>query len=142
MPMHEIENPLTSADGLFALQPLVLYDGECVFCASYVKMYRARASLGRLTLLDARAIDPAVRAALMARYDLNEGMLFVEGGTVYHGADAVHALALVTSGSGLFNKANAAIFRSKPLARFLYPALKFGRRVTLFLRGRRLIPAQ
>jgi predicted DCC family thiol-disulfide oxidoreductase YuxK len=126
-------------EDLTALQPLVIYDGDCIFCASYVKMYRARKSLGDFRLLDARTIRPDLRSELMRRYDLNEGMLFVEGGVVYYGADAVHALALVTSGSGLFNKVNGAIFRSKALSRLLYPVLKAGRRLTLFLRGKSMI---
>lgn len=131
---------LAAAADIFALQPLVVYDGDCIFCANYVKMYRARESLGAVALIDARAIAPDVRAGLMRLYDLNEGMLFVEGGVVYHGADAVHALALVTSGSGLFNKINGAIFRSRTLSKVLYPVLKAGRLAVLVLRGKRLIP--
>jgi predicted DCC family thiol-disulfide oxidoreductase YuxK len=126
-------------EDLVALQPLVVYDGDCIFCANYVKMYRARESLGRIKLMNAREIDEPIRADLMKQYDLNDGMLFVEGGKVYHGAEAVHALALVTSGVGWFNKINGAIFRSKSLSSALYPLLKAGRRLTLFVRGKKSI---
>lgn len=89
--------------------------------------------------MNAREIDEPIRADLMKQYDLNDGMLFVEGGKVYHGAEAVHALALVTSGVGWFNKINGAIFRSKSLSSALYPLLKAGRRLTLFVRGKKSI---
>jgi predicted DCC family thiol-disulfide oxidoreductase YuxK len=126
-------------DDLQAFAPLVIYDGDCLFCASFAKMYRARDSLGPLTLLNARDIEEPLLGLLMARYNLNEGMLFVEGGRIYFGADAVHALALVTSGSSLFNRLNGVIFRSPRLARLLYPVLRAGRNASLALRGKRQI---
>jgi predicted DCC family thiol-disulfide oxidoreductase YuxK len=123
-------------DELHAFAPLVIYDGDCMFCASFAKMYRARESLGPLTLWNARDIEQPLLGLLMARYNLDDGMLFVEGERIYFGADAVHALALVTSGSSLFNRLNGAMFRSPKLARLLYPVLRAGRNASLALRGK------
>ncbi len=99
-------------------------------------MYRAKESLGALTLWNARELSEDLRNSIGANYDLNEGMLFVNAGHLFHGADAVHALALVTSGSTYLNRLNASIFRSQTLSKMLYPLLKLGRRLTLFLRGK------
>ena len=51
-------------------------------------------------------------------------------------------MSLLTSRSGLLNRAIAAVFRSPRLARLLYPAMRLGRRVTLALLGRSTIRLQ
>jgi predicted DCC family thiol-disulfide oxidoreductase YuxK len=133
---------ITSADTLASLDdlrrhsPVIIYDGDCIFCENYVRLYRARQSLGRIMLLNARELPEALKLDLKRSYDLNEGMLFIEGERVYFGADAVHALALVTSSSTIFNRLNGMVFRSKRLSRLLYPLLKFGRQMTLLVRGK------
>lgn len=114
--------------------PTVIYDGECPFCANYVTYYRLKQSLGNLRLVDARSLSPEDMRRL-GSFDLDEGMLFILDGKIYHGADAVHALALMTSGAGFFNKLNAFIFRRKWLATLLYPALRLGRAVALKAKG-------
>lgn len=114
---------------------LILYDGECIFCQNYVRFFRLRDTIGAVDLIDARSDDPRVAKYWREGYDLNEGMIFVHKGRVYYGADAVHVLSTLSSGSGLFNRLNAAIFASPKVSRLLYPALKLGRRLTLRARG-------
>ncbi|MEZ0497948.1 DCC1-like thiol-disulfide oxidoreductase family protein [Sphingomonas sp. IW22] len=118
---------------------LIVYDGECVFCQNYVRFFRLREAIGPVELLDARSGDPRVEALWRQGYDLDEGMVFAHRGRVFHGAEAVQVLASLSSRSGLFNRLNAAIFRSPAVARMLYPALKLGRRATLMARGRSLM---
>jgi predicted DCC family thiol-disulfide oxidoreductase YuxK len=120
-------------------EPLVVYDGDCPFCSRYVAWTRLRDSAGPVTLRDARTLDPQTLSALRRDYDLDKGMLFVNGGAVYWGPDAIHAMALLTTGSSLFNRINAAIFRSRALSRLLYPLLRLGRGIALWLLGRRPI---
>lgn len=115
---------------------LVVYDGECIFCQNYVRMLRLRDSVGHVELVDARSDDPRVRAMQHRGYDLDEGMVFAWKGRIYHGADAVNALALLASPSSLFNRLNAAILSRPAVARAVYPLLKAGRRATLWVRGR------
>jgi len=117
---------------------LIIYDGECVFCQNYVRFVRLQEAIGPVELLDARSGDPRV-AEYWRDYDLNEGMLFVHRGKVHHGSDAVHVLAGFSSESGALNRLNARIFSHRWLADLLYPALKVGRRMTLAVRGRRLL---
>lgn len=121
------------ADGANAL---VVYDGECIFCQNYVRLLRLREAVGPVELLDARSDDPRVHALQAQGYDLDQGMVFRWRGTTLHGADAVHALAMLASPSGLFNRLNAAVLSNRRTARTLYPLLKAGRRATLWLRGR------
>lgn len=118
---------------------LIVYDGECIFCQNYVRFFRLREAIGPVELLDARSGDPRVEALWSQGYDLDEGMVFAHRGQVFHGAEAVQVLASLSSRSGLFNRLNAAIFRSSAVARMLYPALKLGRRATLIARGRSLM---
>jgi predicted DCC family thiol-disulfide oxidoreductase YuxK len=118
---------------------LIIYDGDCVFCQNYVRFFRLRDSVGPVELIDARSGDPRVARYWQDGHDLNEGMLFVLGDRVFHGDEAVHVLATLSSERGWFNRLNAAVFSSRGAARLLYPALKLGRRLTLLLRGRGLI---
>src|SRR5690349_19181562 len=117
----------------------IIYDGECVFCASYVTFMRLRDAVGQVRLIDARTNGVAAEVRNALQIDLDEGMLVLYGGRVYCGADAMHVLAELTSTSDRWNAALASIFRHQWLARLIYPSLRFGRRLVLFLRGRTLI---
>lgn len=68
--------------------------------------------------------------------DIDQGMVLLAGDEVYYGADAMHALALMSSRSGIFNRANYWIFRRRTLARLLYPLLRSCRNFLLKLMGR------
>ena len=118
---------------------LIIYDGDCIFCQNYARLVKLREAVGPVELIDARSGDNRVAQYWREGYDLNEGMLFVYAGQVHYGADAVNALANLSSTSSTFNRMNRAIFSSKWTSTVLYPILKIGRRVTLFLRGRRPI---
>lgn len=118
---------------------LIVYDGECPFCSRFVTLYKAKAVVGRIDLIDAREDHPAVRRVKALGYDLDEGMAVLWDGRIYHGADAINFMAMVGAEGDLFNKLNKLIFRVKPLARFLYPFMVAGRNATLKLLGRKLI---
>jgi predicted DCC family thiol-disulfide oxidoreductase YuxK len=120
---------------------LIVYDGDCIFCQNYVRLVRLRDAVGKVELLDARSGDPRVARYWRDGYDLNQGMLFVYKGKVYHGSDAVHVLAGLSSPVSWFNRLNRAIFSSRAASTLLYPLLKAGRRITLLARGKRLIDA-
>jgi predicted DCC family thiol-disulfide oxidoreductase YuxK len=115
---------------------LIIYDGDCIFCQNYVQLVRLKETIGPVALVDARSGDPRVVQYQRQGFDLNEGMLFVWRGRVYHGSDAVHVLARLSSPTSWFNHLNRAIFGNRVAAVVLYPFLKFGRRVTLLLRGK------
>jgi predicted DCC family thiol-disulfide oxidoreductase YuxK len=114
----------------------IVYDGQCPFCSRYVALLRLRASLGQVRLIDARAGGPIVDELRRSGIDLDEGMVLKLDDRLYHGADCIHVLALLSTPSGLFNRVNAAVFRSPRAARLLYPALRAGRNTVLRLLGR------
>ena len=118
---------------------LIIYDGDCIFCHNYVRLMRLCASLGNVELIDARGGDPRVRSYWSQGYDLNTGMLFIHGGKVYQGAEAIHVLGCLSSRVFWSNRLNCFIFSSRTASTLLYPILKHGRRMALLLRGRSLM---
>ena len=117
----------------------VVYDGECPFCSSYVRLYRLREVAGPVHLIDAREPHAILDEVREHGFDLDDGMVVKAAGRFYHGAAAMQILAILGSGSGLFNALNRAVFRHPRLARALYPFLVRGRLVTLRLLGRRTL---
>jgi len=69
--------------------------------------------------------------------DLDEGLVLKIGNHYFHGADAINRLALMSTGAGLFNRLNYFIFRSACLSAILYPLLRTGRNILLYLLGRK-----
>ena len=117
----------------------LLYDGECPFCSSYVSYVRLRDSVGQVTLADARQHPSLVAEAKALGYDVDVGMVLKLDGHYYFGGDCIHALSLLTTPSGAFNRLNRAMFKSKTVARIAYPVLRAGRNLALILLGRRRI---
>jgi len=113
----------------------VVYDGDCPLCSAYVTQLRLKETAGGLELVDARQHPDTVEALDERGYSLDEGMVVIAGGNVYHGADAIHVLALMSSRRGWFNRLNYRVFRSRNLSAVLYPALVAGRRALLWLLG-------
>lgn len=118
-------------------EAVIVYDGDCPFCSRYVRLVRLREALGSVRLEDARAgtDSPIVQEVLAKGFDLDEGMVLKLDGQYYHGADCVHMMALLSGPSGVLNRMNAALFRHRGIARFLYPFLRAGRNLTVTLRG-------
>lgn len=115
----------------------LIYDGACPFCSAYVRLLRLREAAGEVQLVDARASDSLAADLAAKGLDLDEGMVLEIGDRIYHGDDCVHALSLMSSPVGVFNRINAAIFRSPTRARLFYPVLRAGRNAMLLLAGRR-----
>ena len=115
---------------------VVIYDGQCIFCNSFIKLMRLRAAAGTVLLLDARTGNVARHVREILGLDLDEGMLVLYGRGAYYGADAMFVLSNLTSSSNTWNTAMATIFGSRQLSRTLYPILKFGRNAALFVLGR------
>lgn len=118
---------------------VVVYDGDCPFCAAYMSMVRLRAAAGDVRLVNARDGGVDVARVRAAGYDLNDGMAALVGNDIYHGADCMTFLALQSTRSGLFNRLNHWVFSRPRLARLLYPILRSGRNATLRLLRRRPI---
>ena len=126
--------------GVGAGEIFVVYDGMCPFCTRYVMLYRIRQLAEKVHMIDARSDHPVVAEVRAAGLSLDNGMAVKWNGRLYHGADALHVLAMLGSGDGVFNRFNKLVFSRPRLGRFLYPAMVAGRRLTLGLLGRPPIP--
>ena len=105
----------------------LVYDEACPLCSRYVTLLRLRESFGRVELVSARDDHPAVRELTARGCDLDDGIALIEGDRIYFGDECMTRLALVTTPIGVFNRLNAAIFKSPRLSRLFYPILRFGR---------------
>ncbi len=110
---------------------LLVYDQQCPVCDSYCQRVRIEDSACDLKLIDAREPSDVLAEITALGLDIDQGMVLKTGRDIYYGADAIHALALVSSRSGLFNRLNYRLLKSKRVSRILYPALKWGRNLLL-----------
>jgi predicted DCC family thiol-disulfide oxidoreductase YuxK len=110
---------------------VIVYDGLCPFCTSYVRLMSLRRSVGAVELVDARSAHPEVQRLMNLGYDLNEGMAAIYGGKIYFGSDATVVISAMTHARGPFGRLLAIMLRNPARARFLYPFLKAGRRLAL-----------
>ncbi len=114
----------------------LVYDTECPVCENYCRRVRIEESAGDLKLIDARESSEVLAEITALGLDVDQGIVLKKQGELYHGADAIHALALMSSRSGYFNRFNYWLFQSKRASRLLYPALKWGRNLLLKSLGR------
>ena len=63
--------------------------------------------------------------------DIDQGMVVKVGGFLYYGADAIHALARMSSPGGLFGGMSRWFFASKRRSRLLYPMFRSARNLLL-----------
>lgn len=81
---------------------VLVYDGECPVCNYYRRMLRLRETVGQLQVINARDDSNIMREITEAGLDIDKGMVVKMHGELYFGADAMHALSLLSSRSGLF----------------------------------------
>ncbi len=115
---------------------LLVYDKECPLCNAYCRMARIRAAAGELRLVDPREPGPIMDEITRHGLDIDQGMVLKVGEQLFYGSDAIHALALMSSRLGVFNRLTYWIFRSDALSHVLYPVLRFFRNLLLKLLGR------
>jgi predicted DCC family thiol-disulfide oxidoreductase YuxK len=119
----------------------IIYDRQCPVCTAYscsVDVDERQAS--GVKRINARsADDPLVRQAVEAGLDLDDGMVVVHQGRLYHGADALNIMARLAPDRGLGNRLNRLLFGNRTVARLSYPALRAGRNLLLKILGRKKI---
>jgi|TARA_B110000240_G_C13384300_1_gene403973 predicted DCC family thiol-disulfide oxidoreductase YuxK len=110
---------------------LLIYDRECPACNAYCQVVKIRESVGDLRIIDARENSDVLHEITSQGFDIDQGMVLKMGNQLYYGADAIHTLALIGSRSGVFNRINYWIFKSKKISTILYPVLRFFRNMLL-----------
>jgi predicted DCC family thiol-disulfide oxidoreductase YuxK len=109
----------------------LIYDGDCPQCNAYCRAARIRSAAGTLQLLDARGASELKDEMTRQGLDVDQGMALKVDDVLYYGADAICALALISSRSGIFNRLTYWLFRSRSRARVLYPVLRACRNLLL-----------
>ncbi|MFP3984284.1 MAG: DCC1-like thiol-disulfide oxidoreductase family protein [Desulfurivibrionaceae bacterium] len=115
---------------------LLVYDKECPVCNAYCRVVRIRESVGDLKIIDAREHSDVLDEITAKGLDIDQGMVLKMGDQLYYGSDAIHALALISSRSGVFNRFNYWMFKSERVASWLYPLLRFLRNLLLKTLGK------
>ena len=110
---------------------LLVYDEECPVCDAYGRMVRMPELVGTLRLVNARDASAVMDEITAKGLDIDQGMVLKVENVLYYGSDAIHALYLMSGTSGVFNRANYWIFRSKRRSETLYPVLRFFRNLLL-----------
>jgi hypothetical protein len=91
--------------------------------------------VGDLRIVDARENSEVMNEIISQGLDIDQGMVLKMGGQLYYGSDAIHALALIGSRSGIFNRINYWMFKSKTISALIYPSLRFCRKILLKILG-------
>ena len=116
----------------------IFYDGDCPVCKQYLRHANLKKSFN-VSLIDLRRVPEKVVEFHSLGLNVNQGMIVILDNATYHGAEAMHILALLSTPSGIFNRCNRLIFSHRWLARVLYPILVGGRNLLLFMLGRKKI---
>ena len=114
-----------------------IYDGECPICNYAAHAFRVKQTVGNLHLIDARENrqHPLVQKVTERNIDIDEGMVIFYQDNLYHGQEALNLMGLIGTDIGWFNKINATLFRSKPVAISCYPLLRGIRNLLLKIKG-------
>lgn len=117
----------------------LIYDKDCPACNAYSQMVRIRQSVGQLQLINAREDSNVMRELTAQGLDIDQGMVLKMADNCYYGSDAIYMLSLLSSRSGVFNRLNYHLFKSRRVAKWLYPLLRACRNLLLKLLRKRKI---
>lgn len=113
----------------------IVFDKQCPACSKYCELVQSSADPGSVSLIDARDKSDLMDEITSRGLDIDEGMVVSVEGELHYGGKAIHALAKMDSGRGLFNHANRVLFRNRHVAKALYPCLRSVRNLLLKLLG-------
>ncbi len=101
---------------------------------SYVRFARLREALGEVELVDAREAPDLVASYSARGYPIDEGMIVDTGEEIYFGGDAVYAINWLASPNPVMRW-----FGGRAFLKFIYPALRAVRNLTVRLLGHKPI---
>jgi predicted DCC family thiol-disulfide oxidoreductase YuxK len=118
----------------------LLYDGDCPFCSSYIKLMKIREHYPDFELINARAKSSQLDEAKRLDYNLNEGMLIKLDETYYYGSEAIsiiNNISTLQQQRGIFFKIHKILFSRRAVTKVLYRIMRIGRLITLKLLGKK-----
>ncbi len=117
-------------------QLFLVYDQQCPACNYYSQLVRVGETVGELVLINARENHEIMAEITALGLDIDQGIVLKVEDEIYYGPAAMHALALLSTRSGLFNRTSYWLFKYNFIARWLYPVLRFFRNLLLKLLGK------
>ena len=114
----------------------LVYDKQCPICEFYCQRIDVKESAGQLVRIDARDDSDIMQDITALGLDIDEGMVVRVGDELHYGANAIHELALLSSGKGFVNAMAKLTFGSRAIARVMYPFFRFVRNMFLKMLGR------
>jgi predicted DCC family thiol-disulfide oxidoreductase YuxK len=121
----------------------LIYDEQCPVCSAYSAAVEVDPKdAPAVRRINARSNDPLVQKARDAGLDLDDGMVVVHKGQLYHGAEALNLMARLAPSTGFGNRLNRLLFSNRKVSELSYPLLRAGRNTLLRLLGREKIAEQ
>tara|TARA_Y100001968_G_C19444830_1_gene764755 strand:+ start:3319 stop:3720 length:402 start_codon:yes stop_codon:yes gene_type:complete len=118
-------------------QSLFIYDGECPFCNHFAQLLLIKKSIPSLQILDGRKELAKLTSLYKQGYDLNNGAILINNGTIMHGAEAINWIcSKIQDPNDSLLELLKMIFTSNKRTKFIFPLLIWGRRVALTLKGK------
>ncbi len=117
----------------------IVYDNGCPVCSYYISFSSIKEKFGKLNLVKARSNEDILQYVKSLNLDINEGMLVYFKNKIYYGHDAINIISILGDKNSIKNSLAISIFKNKLISKALYPILKIGRRILLFILGKKLI---
>jgi len=134
--MGTTSNSTLRQPGMHDRKIILVYDTQCPACHYYCQLLQIKATVGELVLVNAREPSEIMNEITTSSLDIDQGMVLKMGDALYYGSDAINILSRIGSRSGIFNKLNYWIFRSRTVSNLLYPILRYVRNLLLKLLGK------
>lgn len=117
----------------------LLYDGGCPFCKNYVKYQHLKNNFD-IELLNARDHIDLVNFFYEKKFNIDDGMLLYIDNQIYYGEECLNFISKNAHvRNNIFQKINHLIFKHRILSQLIYPFLKIGRDIALFILRRKKI---
>jgi predicted DCC family thiol-disulfide oxidoreductase YuxK len=120
----------------------IIYDGQCPACDAYFRFQRLERNGMQVQFIDARERPEIVKAYSDRGIDLNRDFVLRLGDAEYIGGDAAFVLASLGAQGNFLRRLNARLFRSRAFSHVVYRVMRVGRRILLFVLGRRRLDSR
>lgn len=117
----------------------IIYDNGCPVCSYYISISKIKEKFGKVCLVKARDNYDVLNYIKSVNIDINEGMILIYNKKLYFGSDAINMISILGKKDSFINTLTINIFKYNLLSKVLYPFLKIGRRILLFILGKKLI---
>tara|TARA_B100001059_G_C17724087_1_gene522426 strand:+ start:555 stop:959 length:405 start_codon:yes stop_codon:yes gene_type:complete len=117
----------------------IIYDDGCPVCSYYISISRIEEKFGKVNLIKARNNEKILDYLKLVNINVNEGMIVVFDKKIYFGPDAVNIMSILGKKDSFINSIIINVFQYRIVSQIFYPLLKLGRRLLLFILGKKLI---